>query len=179
MSQGYLGIGSRIKHPKFGLGVVIGINSMTYTVMFIEEGEEEIVKNDEGIMLIERVDPDEDGVSLFDVEQSLIRILKKWSDVSEIVPLGDRWYKGTMILKPFDPTLKSKEIPIETFFHKIVMLRDRLRVMEQRINASKNLSDEEKVNLQQYITRCYGSLTTFNVLFKNKDEGFTGESSGR
>ncbi|MEM1000253.1 MAG: hypothetical protein AAGN35_24585 [Bacteroidota bacterium] len=176
MSQGYLGIGSRIKHPKFGLGVVIGINAMTYTVMFIEEGEERIRK-DEEIMLIERVDPDEDGVSLWDVEQSLISILRKWTDVQEIVPLGDRWTGGTLIMQPRDSSLKPKEIPIETFFHKIVMLRDRLRVLEQRINSHKGLSDEEKVNMQQYITRIYGSLTTFNVLFKNKFEGFSGEGS--
>jgi len=77
-------------------------------------------------------------------------------------------------LIPGEAGLKPKEIPIETFFHKIVMLRDRLRVMEQRINAS-DLSDEEKVNLQQYITRIYGSLTTFNILFKNKEDNFVGE----
>ena len=82
-----------------------------------------------------------------------------------------------MILKPSDDSMKSKEIPIDTFFHKIVMVRDRLRVMEQRINASKKLSDEDKVNLQQYITRIYGSLTTFNVLFKYKEDHFVGEKS--
>jgi hypothetical protein len=81
-----------------------------------------------------------------------------------------------MILQPGDTSLKSKEIPIDTFFHKIVMVRDRLRVMEQRINSSK-LTDEEKVSLQQYITRIYGSLTSFNVLFKYKDDHFKGDSS--
>ena len=81
-----------------------------------------------------------------------------------------------MILQPDDDSLKPKEIPIETFFHKIVMVRDRLRVMEQRINSS-DLNDEEKVNLQQYITRIYGSLTTFNVLFKHKEDSFVGEKS--
>ncbi|MGZ5191199.1 MAG: hypothetical protein ACXWCZ_09285, partial [Flavisolibacter sp.] len=81
----------------------------------------------------------------------------------------------TMLLQPFDKSLKPKEIPIEDFFHKIVMLRDRVRVMEQQINAHKKLSDEDKVNLQQYITRIYGSLTTFNVLFKNKEQWFVGE----
>ena len=179
MSAGYLGIGSRIKHEKYGKGVVIQINSMTYTVMFIEEGEEEIRKDDESILLIERVDPDEDGVSLLDVELLMTKILRKWSDVTELVPIGDRWRKGTMILKPFDRSMKEKEIPVETFFHKIVMLRDRLRVMEQRINSNKTLSDAEKVDLQQYITRIYGSLTTFNVLFKNKEDQFRGESSRR
>lgn len=80
-----------------------------------------------------------------------------------------------MILQPADRQLKPKEIPVETFFHKIVMVRDRIRVMEQRINSSE-LSDEEKVNLQQYISRIYGSLTTFNVLFAEKDDYFTGDS---
>ncbi len=104
--------------------------------------------------------------------------MSQWSDVTEIIPLGDKWKKGMMILKPGDDTLKEKEIPIETFFHKIVMLRDRLRVMEQKINASKNLSDEEKIDVQQYITRIYGSLTTFNVLFKLRIDNFEGEKSG-
>ncbi|HEX8316372.1 MAG TPA: hypothetical protein VF609_15320, partial [Flavisolibacter sp.] len=85
--------------------------------------------------------------------------------------------KGIMLLQPADKSLKPKEIPIEDFFHKIVMLRDRLRVMEQQINAHKILSDEDKVNLQQYITRIYGTLTTFNVLFRNKEQWFIGEKS--
>jgi len=83
-----------------------------------------------------------------------------------------------MLLQPSDKTQKPKEIPIDIFFHKIVMLRDRLRVMEQQINAHKILNDEEKVNLQQYITRIYGTLTTFNVLFKNKENWFVGDKGG-
>jgi len=102
-------------------------------------------------------------------------ILRKWSDLQEVVPLGDRWVGGTVIIKPKDPHLQPKEIPIDDFFHKIVMLRDRLRVLEQGINSNSKLSDEDKVNLQQYITRCYGSLTTFNILFKIKDHQFVGE----
>jgi hypothetical protein len=91
------------------------------------------------------------------------------------VQLGDRWQNGTVLLQPADKSLKPKELPIDDFFHKIVMLRDRIRVMEQQINAHKKLSDEDKVNLQQYITRIYGTLTTFNVLFKNKEHWFVGE----
>ena len=84
-----------------------------------------------------------------------------------------------MLLQPADKAQKPKEVPIDAFFHKVVMLRDRLRVMEQQINAHKILSDEDKVNLQQYITRIYGSLTTFNVLFRNKEQWFVGERGAK
>lgn len=83
-----------------------------------------------------------------------------------------------MILEPKDTTLQAKEVPLDTFFHKIVMLRDRLRVLEAKVNASDKLDDADKVELQQYITKCYGSLTTFNILFKQKEHQFVGESKG-
>ena len=88
--------------------------------------------------------------------------------------IGAKWEGGTLVLRPGKPGLQEKEVPIEAFFKKIVMVRDRLRVLEQRVNAS-NLSDAEKVDLQQYITRCYGSLTTFNVLFDGREDWFVGE----
>ena len=103
--------------------------------------------------------------------------MRLWADVTELVPLGERWIGGTLLLQPADKTLKPKEIPVADFFHKIVMLRDRLRVLEQNINSHKGLSDEDKINLQQYITRIYGSFTTFNVLFKDKEHWFVGEKS--
>jgi len=170
-----LGIGTRLQHTQHGPGVIVGVRYATYIISFINVGIKEIEKTDIGLdeIIPENVTVELETVS--DVEKSLLKILRMWSDVNEIVPLGDRWKGGTMILQPADKTQKGKEVPIDIFFHKIVMLRDRLRVMEQQINAHKLLSDEDKVNLQQYITRIYGSLTTFNVLFKNKENWFVGE----
>ncbi len=175
MSDGTVGIGSRIQHAKYGLGVITGVRLTTYLVTFMEAGLHEINQFDEQLEIIDAVEISSEIETLSDVEKSLLGILRKWGDIQELVPLGERWTGGTMILKPADNKLQSKEIPIEAFFHKIVMLRDRLRVLEQNINSQSKLSDEDKVNLQQYITRIYGTLTTFNILFKNKDQQFTGE----
>lgn len=171
-----LGIGSRIDHSEYGKGVVTNVTSKMYWVTFIENGLETI-DVDADFEVIHVAEDEVDSVSFYEVESSLKEILKKWSDVSEIVPIADKWRGGTMILRPKDASLSDKEIPINTFFHKIVMLRDRLRVMEQKINSSKTLEDQDKVDLQQYITRCYGSLTTFNVLFKSNSQQFKGDSS--
>jgi hypothetical protein len=170
-----LGIGSRISHADYGKGVVTNVTSQHYWVTFIENGLETIDIDSE-FEVIEAADDDVDTVSFFDVERSLTEILKKWSDVTEIVPIADKWKGGKLILEPGDTTLKSSEIPIDTFFHKITMVRDRLRVMEQKVNSS-NLDEQEKIDLQQYITRIYGSLTTFNVLFKLKNQQFVGQKS--
>jgi hypothetical protein len=170
-----LGIGSRVRHASFGEGVVIRLYPAAYDVCFMTYGIKQVGKDYDRWEIIEAI-PTTESATFTEAEKSLMRILRAWSDVSEVVPLGDKWEGGTMILKPKEAHLKSKEVPIEQFFHKIVMLRDRLRVMEQRINASK-LTDEEKVNLQQYITRIYGSLTTFNVLFSYKEHNFVGDKS--
>ena len=179
MEQTTLGIGTRLQHTHFGPGVIVGIKYATYLISFINHGIKEIDKTDDKLeeIIAENVTVEVETVS--QVEKSLLKILRQWSDVTEIVPIGDKWIGGTMLLQAADKTLKPKEIPIDDFFHKIVMLRDRLRVLEQNINSNKKLSDEEKVGIQQYITRCYGSLTTFNVLFKNKEQWFVGDKGGR
>lgn len=168
-----LGISSRIDHPQHGKGVITNVTSQHYWVTFIDSGLETI-DLDSDFEVIEAADGDVDTVSFFEVESSLVKILKKWSDVSEVVPIADKWKGGTMVLQPADESLQTKEIPIDTFFHKITMVRDRLRVMEQRINSS-NLDEQGKIDMQQYITRIYGSLTTFNVLFKSKSHQFVGQ----
>lgn len=175
MDQLNLGIGTRLQHTQFGPGVIVGVRYATYLISFINFGIKEVEKTDTGLdeIIPENVTVEVETVSA--VENSLLKILRMWSEVSEIVPLGDRWKGGVMLLQPSDKTQKPKEVPIDIFFHKIVMLRDRLRVMEQQINAHKIMTDEEKVNLQQYITRIYGTLTTFNVLFKNKEQWFVGD----
>ena len=177
MEQEKLGIGTRLQHTLYVPGVIVGIKYATYLISFIHDGVKEIDKNDPKLdeIIAENVTAEIETTS--EVEKSLLKILRLWGGTTDIVPLGDKWKGGTLILQPSDKSLKPKELPIEDFFHKIVMLRDRLRVLEQNINSSKNLSDEEKVNIQQYITRCYGTLTTFNVLFRDKEHWFVGEKS--
>lgn len=170
-----LGIGSRIRHPEFGAGVVINVKPKTYSVVFIDKGRIEVSKNFNALQVLEVAEPDTDLLSFSQVETILTNILKRYSDIQEKVPMGNKWTGGKMVLYPGQANLQPKEIPLDVFFNKIIMLRDRLRVMEQRINAHDKLSEEDKINLQQYLTRIYGSLTTFNVLFKNSEDHFVGE----
>ena len=174
-----LGVGTRLQHTQHGPGVIVGVKYASYIISFIETGIKEIDKTDPKLEEIIAADVSLELETTSDVEKSLLKILRMWSGITEPVPLGDRWIGGRLLLQPADTTQKPKEIPIDVFFHKIVMLRDRLRVLEQNINAHKILSDEDKVNLQQYITRIYGSLTTFNVLFRNKEQWFIGEKGSK
>ena len=170
-----LGIGSRINHNDYGKGVVTNVTSQHYWVTFIDSGLETI-DLDSTFEVIEATTDEVDTISFSEVESSLVQILKRWSDVSEVVPIADKYKGGKLILEPADRSLKAYELPIDTFFHKITMVRDRLRVMEQRINAS-DLDEQGKIDLQQYITRIYGSLTSFNILFKSKSHHFIGQKS--
>ena len=172
-----IGIGSRVRHAEFGVGVVIQVTTEELIITFVNHGVKEIghIYADDELEVLEKAPPIKNMVSLADVEYTLLKLLEGVTDEMSITDLGGKWTGGKLIFQPGNPELKPYELPIETFFHKIVMVRDRLRVMEQRINSS-DLSDEDKVNLQQYITRIYGSLTSFNVLFKSKEVGFTGSS---
>ena len=88
--------------------------------------------------------------------------------------IGERWAGGQLVMKPGKPGTQEKVVPMEAFFRKIVAVRERLRVLEQRINTHPKLSDEDRLQLQDYITRAYGSLTTFNVLFADPEDRFIG-----
>src|ERR1700749_2098996 len=133
MDQLTLGIGTRLQHTQFGPGVIVGVKYATYLISFINHGIKEIDKTDPKLdeIIPENVTSEIETHS--DVEKSLLKILRLWGGVTEIVPLGERWIGGTMLLQPADKSLKPKEIPVDGFFHKIVMLRDRLRVLEQNI----------------------------------------------
>lgn len=173
-----IGIGSRLRHKNYGEGILARISLDYFTVAFHGMGLKEIPHGQGDLEVIEAIEPENNQITFDEVEDALIRILKRYIEPEQRVDLGNKWKGGLMVLEPHDKTQSAKEIPIETFFHKIVMVRDRLRVLEQNINSHKLLSDEDKVNLQQYISRIYGSLTTFNILFKNTDDHFKGEGAG-
>lgn len=175
-----LGIGTRVDHRLFGKGVVVDVSSESHIVWFkSQQGTRNISKEYTDMRVTDAVEAatTTEGLTLSDIEQALDNILERRLHEMQLVPMALKWNSGTMILKPADDSLQAKEVPIETFFHKIVMLRDRLRLIEQKINAHKVLTDEEKVDMQQYITAIYGSLTTFNVLFKETHHQFKGAST--
>ena len=139
MEQTTLGIGTRLQHTQHGPGVIVGVKYATYLISFINHGIKEIDKTDTKLEEIIPENVTEEIETHAEVEKSLLKILRLWSGVTEMVPLGEKWQNGTLLIQPADTALKPKEIPIEDFFHKIVMLRDRLRVLEQNINSHKNL----------------------------------------
>jgi len=176
-----IGIGSKVEHPHFGKGIIVETTSEFYTVWFKSQNSAKTVSRDyKELKILDAVvaeNNENNTVSIADIEIALENILDRRLNEFQLVPLANKWNNGTLILKPGDTSLQEKEMPIETFFHKIVMVRDRLRLIEQKINANKKLTDEEKIDLQQYVTGIYGSLTTFNVLFKETHHQFKGSGN--
>lgn len=173
-----ISVGARVKHPTMGVGVVYEIDHRTVHVFFREHGEQPISRSFDGLVTIAPgVEIAQEPLDLDHVRDAIREVLEEMQQPQRPVNMAPRYDGGMLEIKPRDPALKSKEVPIDEFFHKIVMIRDRFRVLEQKINAHDKLSDQEKVELQQYITRCYGSLTTFNILFEDKEDHFVGQKS--
>ena len=176
MSTNYLK-GSHVMHSRYGEGIIAKVHLTGYDIFFENGGKVQISKSNEEMDLLEAPDQAETTPSLDvdELSQAVTMVLDKYGLLPSHLPIGKKWEGGMMLLQPANLSLKPKEIPIETFFHKIVMLRDRLRVLEQNINSHALLSDEEKIQMQQYITKIYGTLTTFNVLFDDTKFYFVGE----
>jgi hypothetical protein len=171
-----LHIGMKVRHPQYGVGVVKTVSETTAEIQF-DDGRRTVAPDPSGL------EPAEAQASIRGLDLPLAQVVQQAVDAtidklglekpeSVVAQLGVRWHRGKAVLHPADPSLQTKEIPLETFFHKVVMVRNNLRVLEQKLNAHPQLSDGEKVELQQYITRSYGSLTTFNLLFKEKEDAF-------
>ena len=171
-----LHIGMKVRHPQYGVGTVKSLTEQTAEIVF-DDAQRTIAPASSELQ------PAEATASLSELEMPLANLIRDTAHaVVEalgfeqkdmlVEGLATRWQRGTLFMQSADTSLQPKEVPLETFFHKIVMIRNNLRVLEQKVNASDKLSDADKFDLQQYITRCYGSLTTFNILFKNKDDQF-------
>jgi hypothetical protein len=172
-----LHIGMKVRHPRYGGGVVKALTEHTADISFDDAPRTLDPASAE-------LESAESTANLRELEMPLASLMREMAHTvieelgverkdAVVAGLANRWQKGTLVLQSADTSLQPKEVPLETFFHKIVMIRNNLRVLEQKVNASDKLADADKFDMQQYITRCYGSLTTFNVLFKDKEDQFS------
>jgi hypothetical protein len=175
-----LHVGMRVRHPQYGVGIVKSIAEATAEIQF-DDVRRTVAPEPSGL------EPAEAQATIrgLDIpleqlmESTIERVLSRMGyerPEAVVEELGVRWLKGKTVLHPADPTLQAKEIPLEVFFHKVVGIRNQLRVLEQKINSHAALSDADKVEMQQYVSRCHGSLTTFNLLFKNKQDQFSSKA---
>jgi hypothetical protein len=173
-----LHVGMKVRHPQYGVGTVKTVSEQTAEIRF-DDGQRTVAPEAAGL------EPAEAQVAVSGLNQPLKVFVTETVQAAidamglekpNAAPeeLGVRWHRGKLVMHPADPTLQTKDVDIEVFFHKIVMMRNNLRVLEQKINAHDKLSEGEKIDMQQYITKCYGSMTTFNVLFRNKEGQFGG-----
>jgi hypothetical protein len=171
-----LHIGMKVRHPQYGVGVVRSLTEHTAEIAFDDAPRTVAPASSD-------LEPAEATATLSELQIPLANLIRDTAhavvealglEQKDVIVegLANRWQRGTLVMQSADSSLQPKEVPLETFFHKIVMIRNNLRVLEQKVNASDKLSDADKFDMQQYITRCYGSLTTFNILFKNKDDQF-------
>ena len=160
--------GSLVRHAEFGIGRVEGTEAGPDREVYFPRLDKQALVDVDDLELLSDAES-----AAYEMVKLAARELRETE--LPAVGLGSRWQGGELVLKPADAGQAPKSVPIEAFFHKIVMVRDRLRVMEAQINNNKKLTDEEKVDLQQYITRIYGSLTTFNILFRDKKDHFVGQ----
>ena len=173
-----LHIGMKVRHPQYGVGTVKTIAEQTAEIRF-DDGQRTVAPEPAGLQPAEaqiEVTGLSQSLKLFVQETVQAAVSALGLEPSDFVleELGARWQGGKVVLHPADPTLQTKEVPLEVFFHKIVLMRNNLRVLEQKVNAHDKLGDGEKIEMQQYITKCYGSMTTFNVLFRTKEGQFGG-----
>lgn len=166
----------KVRHPQYGVGTIRSLTEHTAEITF-DDAPRTVAPSTSGL------EPAEATATLSELRIPLANLIRdttsavvealglEQKDVT-VEGLASRWERGNLIMQPADTSLQPKEVPLETFFHKIVMIRNNLRVLEQKVNASDKLTEADKIELQQYITRCYGSLTTFNVLFKDKADQF-------
>ncbi len=171
--------GEKIRHSIFGTCRLLEINEDGINLKWrvkLSNGDKKWVNIQRDHL--EEMDAGEYTLTLEEIKDAVREILEEDSSVGE-TSISDKWRGGKITFEPGNKEMAGYELPIDTFFHKIVMIRDKLRVLEQKINSHKGLTDDEKVDIQQYVTKCYGSLTSFNILFRSREEGFVGQKGTR